>query len=521
MVRKVKLATAKQMRNIDREAEEVYGIPGILLMENAGLKVASHVMEADSSCSKNICIICGKGNNGGDGFTAARHIYLKNRNITVFLVGSVESLKGDALINYNIADEMGIPVKSITGEDDLTQLSEGVRKSDIVVDALLGTGTKGVVSGLYREVIDIINEYSSYVISVDIPSGIDADSGKILGAGVNADVTVTLVLPKTGLYTYPGANLAGRVFVEDISTPPVLVEKLDTDTWVLDNKDIEVLFPVRNKNSNKGNYGRVYIAAGSMGMMGAAAMCTLSALRCGAGLVELGVPSCIQSQVAPLVMEAMVTPLCDEDGMISISAQDGIIKSIKKASSFAIGPGISQNGSLLSILERIVKESDIPGVIDADGLNLLSQNIDLLIGHSCPLVLTPHPGEMARLIKSDVEYVQNNRIECAREFSVKYKAVTVLKGAGTVIASYNGNVFLNPTGNPGMAKGGSGDVLTGMIASFMAQGIDPFEAAKSAVYIHGLAGDLALKNKGECGMKAGDIIENIPFAIKYASGIRG
>lgn len=519
MVRKVKLATAKQMRNVDREAEDIYGIPGILLMENAGMKVASHVMEIDSNFSKNICIICGKGNNGGDGFTAAKHIYLKNRNITVFLLGSMESLKGDALVNYNIAYKMGIPIKPVNCEEDMAQLRDAVKKSDIVVDALLGTGIKGEVSGLCREVIDIINKYSSYVISVDIPSGVDADSGKILGAGVKADMTVTFVLPKIGLYAYPGANMAGRVFVEDISTPPDLIENLDTDTWVLSRSDVEGSFPVRDKNSNKGTYGRVYIVAGSMGMMGAAAMCTLSALRCGTGLVELGVPSCIQNQVAPLAVEAMVTPLCDKDGMISILAQDEIIKSIKRASSFAIGPGISQSEDLLTILGRVMSESNVPGVIDADGLNLLSQNIDMLHGHKCPLILTPHPGEMARLIKKDISYVQNNRIECAREFSSKYNVVTVLKGAGTVIASCNGDVFLNPTGNPGMAKGGSGDVLTGMAASLLAQGIDPFEAAKSAVYIHGLAGDLTDRDRGEYGMKAGDMIENIPNAIKAVSGI--
>lgn len=516
----MKLATAQQMRNIDREAEEVYNIPGILLMENAGIKVASHVFGEDSSCSKKICIICGKGNNGGDGFTAARHIYLKNKNVTVYLIGSCDRLKGDALVNYTIADKMGIPIKSITGRDGLHELKNDVKSSDIVVDALLGTGTRGMVSGLYMDVINIINEYSSYVISVDIPSGVDADSGQILGAGVKANMTVTFVLPKLGLFSYPGANLAGNVVVEDISAPADLADKQDIHTWVLSCNDIGRFFPMRDRNSNKGNFGRVFIVAGSMGMMGAAAMCTLSALRCGAGLVEVGVPSCIQSQLAPLVMESMVTPLCDKDGSISRLAEDDIIRSIEKSSSFAIGPGLSQGSDLLHILGRIIRESKVPGVIDADGLNLLSQNIDMLYSLNCPLVLTPHPGEMARLIKKDAAYVQNNRIECAREFSIKYKVVTVLKGAGTVIASPGGDVFVNATGNAGMAKGGSGDVLTGMIASLMAQGIDPFEAAKAAVYIHGLAGDISCRDKGEYGMKAGDIIENIPYAIRSAVGIR-
>lgn len=293
--------------------------------------------------------------------------------------------------------------------------------------------------------------------------------------------------------------------------------KLSADEKVnlITNEDIYGLFPRRKKDSNKGTYGKAFIIAGSMGMMGAAVMSGLAALRSGAGLVELAVPACIQSQVAPSLMEAIVRGMDDEeDGTMSYMSAEKILKFIKHASGYAVGPGLSKSSGLLKLLGRIIEEAEVPGVIDADGLNLLAQDMELLNRAGCNMIVTPHPGEMARLTGMSIDFIQKNRIDCARDFSMKHKVVTVLKGANTVVASPEGEVFINATGNPGMARGGSGDVLTGIIVSLLAQGIKALDAAKAGVYIHGLAGDMASCEKGEYGMKAGDIIDNIPYAIR-------
>jgi len=508
----MKLASSSQMRSIDKEAIESFGIPGVVLMENAGIKVFNHIMNFTES-GQNVCIVCGRGNNGGDGFAAARHLYSSDRNVSLYMVGGEEGLKGDALVNYNIIKKLGIPIEYINDTSQLSHLAEGVKKCHLLVDGLLGTGIKGDVKPLYRDAIDIINKYAPSVISIDIPSGIDADTGKVLGAAVRARRTVTFQLPKVGLYMYPGAEYAGEVIIEDISIPDKVIENHAININLLTGSDIVGVFPQRMEDTNKGTYGRAYIIAGSENMMGAALMCTLGALRSGSGLVEVGVPACIQKEVASQVMEAIVNPLPQEDGKISPQAIEEVLRALERSSSFAIGPGLSKSPGLLRLLERVVTEAKIPGVIDADGLNLLCGNTEILRSAGASLIVTPHPGEMARLLGSDVKSVQEDRIGCARDFSREYGVVTLLKGANTVISSPSGEVFINTTGNPGMARGGSGDVLTGIIVSLLAQGIPPFESARAGAYIHGLAGDIARRALGEYGMKVSDIIENIPLAI--------
>lgn len=515
----MKVADAAQMRKIDRDAESLYGIPKIILMENAGIKLYRHIIEKCGD-EKRVCIICGKGNNGGDCYVAARHLYSQNHNITIFSTAEEQDLKGDALVNYRIAKNMGIDIKSAAGHQGLEEFAASVQNCDILVDGLIGTGIRGELTGIYREIVDVINKYAAYVISVDIPSGVDSDTGRIMGVCVKADVTVTFALPKIGLYTYPGAGCAGQVIAEDISIPLELVYNQDININLIEQDDVSKLFPERSKDTNKGIFGRALIIGGSKDMMGAAAMCTMSALRCGAGLVETAVPSCIQERVSSAAVEAMVHGLDDKDGRFLFSCADKIMEMLSRSTSFAFGPGISLGEDLYKLLQWVIEETQVPGVIDADGLNLLSQNVELLRKAKSSMVLTPHPGEMARLLGRDTAYVQSNRIGCAREFSTKYGVVLVLKGASTVIASPDGQVFINPTGNPGMAKGGSGDVLTGMIVSLIAQGFKPLDAAKAGVFLHGLAGDMADRNMGEYAMNAGDIIEYISAAIKAVSGIR-
>lgn len=515
----LKIAVSGQMREIDKEAESLYGIPGVVLMENAGIKIFKHIIDVGGADSK-VCFICGTGNNGGDGFAAARQLSFINKNLVIHVVGDEARIKGDASLNYSIVKKMGLCLRHIISGEELENLISDIKNSSIIVDALFGTGMKGEALGLYKDVIDSINRYGKYVISVDIPSGINSDNGKVMGAGVRAHRTVTLVLPKVGLYMYPGADYAGEVMVEDISIPHELAFNQDININLLDRDEIIHMFKGRARNTNKGTYGRAYILGGSRDMMGAALMCIQGALRSGAGLVEAGVPRCISRMVAPLVPEAIVRGLEDEDGVISSASIDDIAEGIKRSSAFAVGPGLSKGESLFDLMKRILENAEAPGVIDADGLNIVSKDTSILKGKRPDLVVTPHPGEMARLIHTDVKTVQDDRIGCARDFAVNYGVVTVLKGAHTIAVSPSGEVFINTTGNPGMAIGGSGDILTGMIVSFMAQGMKTFEAAKAGIYLHGLAGDIMSYRLGEYGMKAGDIIETIPYAIREVSVYR-
>ncbi|KPU43404.1 bifunctional NAD(P)H-hydrate repair enzyme Nnr [Oxobacter pfennigii] len=510
----MKIADSKEMKAIDNYAIQNFGIPGIVLMENAAIKVAKHVLGAIFRLKgKRITLICGKGNNGGDGFAVARLLYVSGIKIDVYLIGNDKDIKGDALINYKILNNIGLKVTSIDAQN-LAELYDNLKSCDIIIDAILGTGTRGEVTGLYKKSIDLINGSQAYVISVDIPSGIDADTGKILGTAVRADKTVTFVIPKIGLYTYPGAAFTGEIAVEDISIPCEAIEKQNISVNLLTPEYIKGLLPVRRKDTNKGSYGRAVIIGGSENMMGAPAMSGLAALKSGAGIVEVCVPQSIKERVAPVLMEAIVHGLDEKDGTISLSSLDKIKNIIKKASSLSIGPGISKSDDLKKLLFSLIEFSDIPLIIDADGLNILSEDTSILRKAKGQIIITPHPGEMSRLIGKSIDYIQINRTECAREFSSIYNVITLLKGTNTIIAQPSGEVYINPTGNPGMAKGGSGDVLTGIISSFAAMGLKPIGAVNAGVYIHGLAGDLASKELGEYGMKAGDIIEFIPAAIK-------
>jgi hydroxyethylthiazole kinase-like uncharacterized protein yjeF len=512
----MKVATSEQMRNIDREAVELYGMPSIVLMENAGIAVSRHIANSISDGGK-VCIICGKGNNGGDGFTAARHLFKKNVKIVVYLAGDEDRLKGDALINYNIIKKMGLNIKHIISDDDILNLIDDLRDSNIVVDALLGTGLRGNVSGIYARIIDIINEHGQNVMSVDMPSGIDSDTGAILGKGVMADSTITLALPKAGLYIYPGAEYAGKVFIEDISIPESLIEKQNLHINILSASSIMKMFKKRSPDSNKGTYGRAFIAAGSKDMAGAAVMCIKSALRCGTGIVEAGVPKCIQDTVAPMAMEAIIRGIDEEEGHMANCSIESMLKYINSSTGYAIGPGLTAKRDMTELLKAIISRAEVPGVIDADGLNILAQDIKMLYNAKSAIIVTPHPGEAARLLGRTVKEIQSDRIGWAKRLSEGYGVVAVLKGANTIISSPDGEVFINTTGNPGMAKGGAGDILTGMIVSFLAQGFSPIDAAKCGVYLHGLSGDMASERLGEYGMKAGDIIDFIPAAIKSVS----
>ena len=503
----MKLATREIIRKIDRISIEEYGISGLILMENAGRAVAEVILDEFPKV-KRVAIFAGGGNNGGDGFVVGRHLTNKGLDVTTYLTVDPKKYKGDALINFQALSKIG---------GEIIRLNNGFagyKGADLIVDALFGTGLDREVDGFYREVIDYINSQAVPRIAVDIPSGLDSDTGFPLGVSVKADITVTFVLPKIGLAIYPGINYAGKVYVVDITTPKFLEEDIPFELIAYNNVR-EILQP-RHPNTHKGTYGHLFILAGSPGKTGAATLAALGGLRVGTGLVTIGIPKSLNPIMEEKTTEAMTEPLPETEnttlGKVSIEAAKRIISARKTA--LAIGPGISTAAETGEFFFEILRSSSLPMVVDADGITLLAQNLNILKKLKAPLVLTPHPGEMSRLIGKTGDEIQKSRISVARDFSSMYNVYTVLKGARTVISTPDGRVFINPTGNPGMASGGMGDVLTGVIGGFLAQGYDPADACILGVFAHGFAGDIIARKKGEAGIIASDIAEILPETLR-------
>lgn len=515
------IATSKEMQNIDRRAMDEYSIPTLLLIENAALAVIRVVEELYGPVKgKRITIVSGKGNNGGDGIAAARQLHNRGARVTVYLLSEPASLTGNAATNLNIALKMGIEIHS-KGKFDMRDLRIALDHSHVIIDAILGTGLSSTVKGEYAEVIELINNSKQPVVAVDIPTGINSDTGEVLGAAVKAAATVTFAIPKRGHLLYPGSEFTGSLHIADISIPRAAVEKESIYLHLLTEDDMRGILSPRPVNAHKGNFGHVLVVAGSMGKGGAAAMTSLSCLRAGAGLVTLAVPASVQPIVAEKITEVMTYPLAETDEKtIALSALETILELSKDKEAVAIGPGLTTHQGTASVVRRLIKEIEVPMVIDADAINALSGHLDILKGRRSPAVLTPHPGEMGRLTGKNSADVQRDRIGIARAFAMDHGVYLVLKGAHTVIAEPSGNVYLSPTGNPGMATAGTGDALTGILAGLMAQGGDISSAIRLGVYLHGLAGDLAAKEIGMVGMLAGDLIARIPVAIRHLSGNR-
>lgn len=498
----VKVATGEQMREIDKYTIETLGIPGIVLMENAALSVVNQIISRGNF--KSAVVFAGSGNNGGDGFAIARHLFNKGYDIKVFVLNNMSSIKGDAKINLDILFKMGVYVMEVSQKENLKFAEKSVKDCDVIIDAIFGTGFKGEVKGITRDVIDIINGAKKYVVSVDIPSGVEADTGKVYGTCVKADLTITFQLPKIGLVVHPGLDMVGELVVSDIGIPQQAINTQDIKIVLNDQETASKCFLKREGNTHKGTYGKALIIAGSRGMTGAAVMAATSCLRTGAGLVYLAVPDDVLNSVEGMALEVV---------KIGYSRFEDLYEHIVNCDAIAIGPGMGQSEAAGSIISKVIEASHRPMVLDADALNFLSRNQDLLKFIKAPFIVTPHPGEMARLINATVEQVQSDRINVALEFAQRYKSITVLKGSRTIIASDKG-VVINTTGNPGMATAGSGDVLTGIITGLLAQGCEPLLAATGGVFLHGMAGDIAKEKNGEYGMIAGDIIKYIPEAIK-------
>jgi len=510
----LKIVTASEMQEIDRKSIEEYGISGAILMERAGLAVASKINELFSDIVHRVlCVVlCGGGNNGGDGLVIARLLHNQGRDVRVFLTVKPEDLKGDAKINYNAAIKFGVPIRPI--KEFLTPPSSFFPCPCLIVDALLGTGLNKEVRSPLFETITKVNEMSYPVISVDIPSGISSDTGQIMGCAIKAQHTVTFGLPKRGHLLYPGAEYTGKLYVEDIGFAQALLKSEKIKVNLIGRDDAVELMPPRPSYSHKGTYGHVLLVAGSRGKTGAAFMSAKACLRSGAGLVTIGIPETLMNIFQSRVTEEMTLLLPDRgDGTLSYSSADTILEFLdRKAGVLAIGPGISVSNDTSKLMLSLITNSKAPMIIDADGINAIAGRTDVLKTAKAPIILTPHPGEMARLMSS--QQIEKDRINTAVSFAKKTKTYVVLKGVPTIVAMPEGEAFINPTGNPGMATAGTGDVLTGMISAFLAQGLTPLNASILGVYMHGLIGDIVAQKKGRHSLIASDIINAIPSVFR-------
>ena len=507
----MRLATAAEMRALDRTTIEDYGIPGVVLMENAGRGAVQSMLDAwGPVAGRKYVIFCGKGNNGGDGLVVARHLANMGAEVRVRLFS--EEMKGDAAVNLSSARKMGLDVRLLS-EDLKAEVSE-VRHADAVIDAIFGTGLASETGRPYSAVIDMINADARRVLAVDMPSGVDSDRGRIMGVAVKADITATFGLPKRGLYMYPGAQLAGEVKVIDISIPAGAVEGSNIPARLL-TRSVMRLLPERKPDSNKGTYGHLFILAGSVGKTGAGVMAAQAASRAGAGLVTVGVPESLNDIFEEKLTEEMTLPLPETAGRcLSSKAIDKILENLNGKTALAIGPGISVDPDTVRLVAELLPQVKVPVLIDADGLNILSINDEPLKEAKAPVVLTPHPGEMGRLLGVLAREVQADRPKAAVELAEQYGVTVVLKGARTLIARPDGRFCVNPTGNAGMATGGTGDVLSGIIGSLMAQGLDVTDASMLGVYVHGVSGDIAACEKGQAGLIAGDLVKALPESLK-------
>ena len=511
----MKVVTAQEMRQIDQQTIKQIGIPGAVLMEHAGSAVVRAIHQHFPEC-RNIAIVVGKGNNGGDGLVIARQLALAGQPIQIFLVSPPESFAGDALTNLQITQNLDLPITSILSAGELKGLKSQIASSDLIVDSIFGTGLRGGVRGFIADVIECINETGRPVVAIDLPSGLAADTGIAEGACIQATYTVTMGLPKRGNLIHPGGTLTGKLEVADIGFPSSVIDTQNLQINWTQPSDAARLLPPRPIHSHKGTYGRVFVVAASTGMTGAAALTSAGALRVGAGLVTLGTPKSLNPILEVKLTEVMTLPLPETaEGSLALEAKSHIIEAVERTKSvLAIGPGLSQHPETVALVHTLTRESNTPTVIDADGLNALSKSKDILSSLSPQMVLTPHPGEMARLIGGTVEALERDRIGITQRFAETHNVTLVLKGAPTVVARGNGEVWINSTGNAGMATGGMGDVLTGLIAGLMAQKVPAFDAAVLGVYLHGLAGDIVAESIGMHGLMAGDVLNNVPKAIK-------
>lgn len=516
----MRVLNTEQMREADRRTIEDIGLPSIVLMENAGRQTVA-AMEAafDSLSASRVAVLCGRGNNGGDGFVVARTLVQRGVDAAVFLLGSVAEVKNDARTNLEVLGRIGITVVEITNAQEWELHFSEISECDVVVDALLGTGFRGRLTGLLETVVADINELPVPVVAIDLPTGLTADSAELSGEAIDATMTVTLAAPKIPLVFPPADVRAGDLVIADIGIPPPIIEELEgPHLELLTRERMRMILPLRPPESHKGDFGRVLIIAGSVGKTGAAHLAALGALRSGAGLVTIATPRSCLPVLASMGAEYMTVPLDETPGgTIDFSALDRVLEI--EADVIACGPGLGQDPGTAAFVHALLERTGVPLVLDADALNAFTGDPDRLVGRDgLDVIVTPHPGEMARLVNGTTEAVQHDRLGHAREFATAHRVHVVLKGHRTIVAGPDGRSFVNLTGNAGMATGGTGDLLTGMTAAWFAQLLDAEAACKLAVYLHGSAGDLAAADEGQIALIAGDLAARLGDAMLQLGG---
>jgi NAD(P)H-hydrate epimerase len=497
----MKILDSTQMRNIDRRATERFGIPSIVLMENAAIAVVEAIFEHYPEADR-VALLCGTGANGGDGFAIARH--LENRGVVpvIVAIGDRTSIQGDSLTNLLICERLGIPIYDLREGDEIETALAHIADADLLVDAIFGTGLNRAPSGMHAEVIRALAELRIPMLAVDLPSGLDASSPTPFEPCVQAEVTVTFAAPKLCHIFEPAALYCGEVIVADISIPEIAIDDEAVSLALITPKDVAPHVGPRLAMTHKGTYGHVAIVAGSPGRSGAAVMCARGAIRTGAGLVS--------------VMTDPETAKLVHIGSIESMTYSGVdlAEFLANKNAVLVGPGLPDDERAYETTRAIIDALELPSIIDASALNAFAARAHELNPRGLPRVITPHPGELARLLDSDTTSINADRIAAAREAARVTNCVVVLKGYQSLVAEPDGHVFVNPTGNPGMAAGGMGDVLAGIIAALLARDTDPLDAACTGVYVHGFAGDLLRDEMGDTGLAAMDLAEKIPLAIQ-------
>lgn len=510
------LVTAEEMRGLDSFTIEKMGIPGLVLMENAGRGVLCVLSRCFPQWrAQKIAVLCGKGNNGGDGFVVARYLRDHGALVEVFLAALPEELSGDAKVSMEIFLRSGGHLTHLGSEARLGGDGIPLSSFDLLVDALLGTGLKSRVRDPMAGIIEQVNQSNVPVLSVDIPSGLCSDTGRPLGAAVKAQVTVTFGLPKLGHFLYPGRELSGELYVVDIGIPAKALGEQNLTRELIDPSMLGSLLKPRSPQAHKGQFGHLLVVAGSAGKTGAGVMACEAALKVGAGLVTMGLPKSLNWAMEARLTEVMTLPLPEgPEQSLSMAAAGEILEALEGKSGLVLGPGLSTKGQTPELVRELVRKARVPMVIDADGLNGLAGHLGLLEHAPGIKILTPHPGEAARLLSMSTSQVQSDRIQASLELSRRSSSYVVLKGAGTILADPQGRLRLVPTGNPAMASGGMGDILTGIIAGLLVQDLQPFDAMSLGTYLHGLVADEWAAATAKRGLVATDLLPLLPGALE-------
>ncbi len=517
----MRVLNSAQMREADRRTIEEIGIPSLVLMENAGRQVVAAIESVHAELlEQRVAVLCGRGNNGGDGFVVARTLVQRGVEVSVFLIGRVADVRGDARTNLEILGRLGLTIVEISDSQAWELHFSEIGQCSLIIDAIFGTGLNAPLSGLLETVVADVNASGIPVVAIDLPSGLSADSHEPIGDSIEAGMTVTLAAPKLPLVLPPAETRAGDIVIADIGIPGLVIEALEgARVDLLTRGGMRELVTPRAADSHKGDYGHVLVIAGSRGKTGAAHLSGVGALRSGAGLVTIATPACCQALVAAMAPEYMTEAIEETPNGLDPGAVDRVLELARDV--IAIGPGLGRSSGTIEFVRTLFDRATTPLVIDADALNAFAGDPDRLRGREGrEVIITPHPGEMARLVGMSADEVQASRLEIARNFAVSQHVYVILKGHRTLIATPDEKVFINPTGNAGMATGGTGDVLTGMVAAWLAQLLDAEAACKIAVYLHGMAGDLTEADEGEISMTAADLVGHLGDAILELTGRR-